>query len=104
MSPVNQRTQAEPLDVVIEALRRFHVLRINGNLPPLGERLEFESPGHSVDRVYGWQEPDFTLELVNEASDSGHPPRSSPVLELLDLPAQFLDRSLQGGDPLRDER
>lgn len=65
MSPTELRTQSERLEVVVEALRRFHDLRVNGNLPFHGEMLKFDYPEHSVDVAYGWQEPDFTRELVN---------------------------------------
>lgn len=60
-----RRTQSEFLEVVIEALRKFHDLRVGGNLPQLGEMLGFEYPDGGVNIVYGWQEPDFTQELVN---------------------------------------
>ena len=64
-SPTEPRTQAERLEVVIEALRQFHNLRVDGDLASCGEMLEFDYPEYSVDLAYGWQEPDFTRELVN---------------------------------------
>lgn len=64
-STTEPRTQTERLEVVISALRRFHDLRVNGNLPQLGKFLEFDYPEHDSDLGYGLQERDFTSELVN---------------------------------------
>jgi hypothetical protein len=53
------------LDVLLEAYGKFHELRVNGSTASLGEMLGFDYPDGAMDMAYGWQEPDFTRELVN---------------------------------------
>lgn len=57
--------QSRCLDVLLEAHRKFHDLRVSGAMTPLGEMLGWDYPEGGGDIAYGWQEPDFTQELVN---------------------------------------
>lgn len=52
------------LQTMQRALERFHDIRI-GETAPLVERLGYDYPHDGANIAYGWQEPDFTRELVN---------------------------------------
>jgi len=63
--PADSDEQSRRLEVVLEAHRRFHDLRVNGSMAMLGEMLRFDYATGGTNPAYGWQEPEFTRELVN---------------------------------------
>ncbi len=52
-------------DITVGAYSRLHELIASRSEPPCVPFLGYEYPKDQPDFIYGWQEQDFTRELVN---------------------------------------